>query len=315
MRSNLGVAALWAMAASLALSSSAAADSLHGDAGAASRHLSMSTQVTSAAKAGTAVNLGHLPMGPTATCPSPYTGVQTATAPASPSYITPFAGIITAFSYTANASPGQVRAILFVPGAAGHLTVVGKTSLQTVSLNVVNTFATRVPVPAGALLGSQVTATLMSCAQPSVVPDTISYGPFDPDASNDFVPPITGPFLWNIAAVLEADADGDGYGDVTQDACPESALSQAACPAPNTIVKKKPAKQSTNRNVKIKFKSGIPRSTFQCSLDGKKFKSCKSPYRKRLGLGKHKVQIRAVSPVGIAELKPAKVKFRIVAPT
>jgi hypothetical protein len=33
-----------------------------------------------------------------------------------------------------------------------------------------------------------------------------------------------------VAAVIEPDVDGDGYGDETQDLCPQSATTQAACP-------------------------------------------------------------------------------------
>jgi hypothetical protein len=33
-----------------------------------------------------------------------------------------------------------------------------------------------------------------------------------------------------MAAVIEADADNDGFGDETQDACPQSAAVQTACP-------------------------------------------------------------------------------------
>ncbi len=34
-----------------------------------------------------------------------------------------------------------------------------------------------------------------------------------------------------LAAVIEPDADGDGYGDETQDKCPQSAATQSECPA------------------------------------------------------------------------------------
>jgi hypothetical protein len=33
-----------------------------------------------------------------------------------------------------------------------------------------------------------------------------------------------------VGAIVESDADGDGYGDASQDRCPESALFQASCP-------------------------------------------------------------------------------------
>ena len=64
--------------------------------------------------------------------------------------------------------------------------------------------------------------------------------------------------------------------------------------------------------VKIKFKASIAGSTFECKLDGhKKWKTCKSPYKRRLGVGRHELRVRAVSPAGIPDPKPAKAKFRI----
>jgi hypothetical protein len=38
------------------------------------------------------------------------------------------------------------------------------------------------------------------------------------------------PFRIPVRAAIEADADNDGYGDETQDACPQSAAFQVACP-------------------------------------------------------------------------------------
>jgi hypothetical protein len=41
--------------------------------------------------------------------------------------------------------------------------------------------------------------------------------------------PVT---LLNVSAVLEPDADGDGFGDETQDQCPTNATTQGPCPTP-----------------------------------------------------------------------------------
>jgi hypothetical protein len=311
MKKKLGAAALGVTALCLGLSSAASADTLLHHPGSAPGHVATSKIKTTAAKAGTSVNLGKV-VTTGVTCGTPLTAVQTTTAATSPSYATPFAGVITSFSYGANAAAGQVRAVVVVPGATGHFTVVGKTALQTVTPNVTNTFPTRVAVPAGALLGGQVTAGPMLCAEAGGAGDAISYGVFNPDASNDFAPSASGPYRWNIAAVIESDVDHDGYGDATQDACPESATTQAACPAPDTIVTTKPSRRTNDQFVKIKFRSTFPGSTFMCSLDGKAFKTCSSPYEKRLGFGNHKLKIQAISPAGIADPTPAKVRFRIV---
>lgn len=55
---------------------------------------------------------------------------------------------------------------------------------------------------------------------------------FNPWHSGDtagFAPEASGT-RFAIGAVMEADADGDGYGDETQDLCPTSASTQASCP-------------------------------------------------------------------------------------
>jgi hypothetical protein len=44
--------------------------------------------------------------------------------------------------------------------------------------------------------------------------------------------------LLALAVVIEPDADGDGYGDETQDLCPQSTLLHAACPPANVRVTK-----------------------------------------------------------------------------
>ena len=105
----------------------------------------------------------------------------------------------------------------------------------------------------------------------------------------------------NISAVLEPDVDGDQYGDISQDLCPQSKLTQAACPAPDTKVTKKPKKRSAARKAKIKFSSTIAGSTFTCAVDGKAAKPCTSPFKKKFKVGKHTVVITATSAVGIVD--------------
>ena len=61
----------------------------------------------------------------------------------------------------------------------------------------------------------------------------------------------------------------------------------------------------------MKFTSDVAGSTFQCQVDGKKWYACTSPYKKKLKVGKHKIKVRAVSPFGIVDAKPAKVKVEI----
>jgi hypothetical protein len=201
---------------------------------------------------------------------------------------------------------------MFVPAGAGTYAQVGKSALAAVTPAVLNTFPTRIPVPAGATLGMQFTNPSMACGVADAGSSLEYLATYDPDNPV----PFTGTpasYLLNAAAVWESDADADGFGDVTQDLCPQSARSQAACPAPDTRVKSAP-KATPKAKIKISFVSSVPGSTFTCSVDGKPAKPCSSPFRKRYSLGKHKVRITATSPAGIVEAKPATVKFRRIAP-
>lgn len=82
--------------------------------------------------------------------------------------------------------------------------------------------------------------------------------------------------------------------------------------APQTEVTKKPAKETTKRSAKIKFRSNEP-GTFQCKVDNGRWKACKSALKvKNLSFGKHKVQVRAVDRAGIVDSTPAKVTWKVL---
>jgi len=268
------------------------------------------------ARAGTSQVIGQT-SGMPAACPAYLTVVQHTTG-TSPSYEVAAPGVVTSFSYQSDADPGQVRALVFTKTATNVFQLVGKSALQTVAPSTVNTFPTRIPVPAGALLGGQVSSSAMRCAYfPSSSGDEFQVGPFDPDTSSTMntVGSYTG--RWNISAVVESDADGDGYGDVTQDLCPTSATTQTACvgSAPDTTVTKAPKKKSTKRRATISFSSTIVGSTFTCAVDRAGATPCSSPFTKRFKVGKHAVVITATSPLGIVETTPAIVKFKVKRPT
>ena len=270
------------------------------------------------ARAGGAVTLGQVATTGAQDCnPGPIAMAQYLEGGA-PSYVTPTSGVITGYSVQAGTGAGSVRLVLFGPSAtAGHRTVVGLSALNPVVVSTVNTFATRIPVAAGVSIGLNNSASGMICWGAGGAGDQLkAVSGFDPDASSDFAPAATvNAARVNISAVLEPDADGDLYGDVSQDLCPQSNLTQAACPAPDTTVTKAPKKSSTHRKAKIKFVSTVAGSTFTCAVDGKAAVPCTSPFKKKYKYGKHKVLIAAISPYGIVDATPAKVKFKVVRPT
>lgn len=229
------------------------------------------------------------------------------------SYVARHGGVLTSFSHLANNVNGEVRAIVFADARGTKKKVVGASPKQAVKRNVSNTFSIRLPVKKGERLGLGFTATGMACAVGGVAGDvTAAAAPFDPDTSTTFKPTGTlspGNLRPNISAVLEPDADRDGYGDVSQDGCPASAKVQVTCP--DTRITKRPKRFRANPRVKVAFTSSTAGSTFECKLDRHNYKPCASPYKKRWGRGLHRLLVRAVSPAGVRDPQPAKVKVTI----
>lgn len=80
--------------------------------------------------------------------------------------------------------------------------------------------------------------------------------------------------------------------------------------APETTIVKKKIK---GRTAKFSFVSSEARSTFQCRLDKKPFKPCRSPKKyKHLKPGKHVFEVRATDPAGNRDKTPATRKFRVL---
>jgi hypothetical protein len=243
--------------------------------------------------------------------------VQKVSGPGTASYSVPGSGVITSASHFATPqATGSMRVEFLKPGVAADVwDVVAYTPLLAMTPNAVNTWPLRIPVPAGTTVGIFMPASNVACNYAGVTGDEVrAAAPADPSVDSSFEMSI--PFdniRLNLSAVWEPDVDGDGFGDASQDACPQLSAQQDACPAPLVTVTKKPKKKSTKRMVKIKFISSVPGSTYTCKVDRKRAKPCASPFKKRFRYGKHKVVITATSPVGIVGT-PVKVKFRIARP-
>jgi len=270
---------------------------------------------------GTSIVLGQTTFAGLGACTgSPPFGVTLGTSGGGASYTAPSPGVITSWSTVSGGDAGNARLLLFVLGAvANHKTLVGKTDWVPVpsTYGVVHTFPARIPVQTGWEVGLGTSVSGQACAiDPGFTGDVLgAQQVFDADVSTDLTMGSTPDRRPDISAVLESDADRDGYGDVTQDLCPESALTRAACPKPNTKVTKKPKKRSTQRTATFKFTSTVRGSKFTCAVDKKAAKRCTSPFTKRFKYGKHKVVITAISRFGIADPTPAVVRFTVTKPT
>jgi len=182
--------------------------------------------------AGAATNLGAT-FAP-GSCPSSTTFIQTVS-PGN-AYTVPFNGVITRWSYQSaapQANSVKLKVGRVPPGTDlstfASITIVGESASQSPGPDALNTYPTRIPVQAGDLIGEYLTGAATDCSR-IIGPFILHYDFTDVSpGSSDMFTPDTNKQL-DIAAVLEPDADHDGFGDETQDQCPNNASTQGPCP-------------------------------------------------------------------------------------
>jgi hypothetical protein len=125
-----------------------------------------------------------------------------------------------------------------------------------------------------------------------------------------------------VTATYGGDAGHEGSkgsGTVTIEAAPANTGKPGdngkGNPPPNTQLKKHPGKRTTKRKAKFTFVSSEAGSRFECKLDKKPFRACASPFKRNVGLGAHKFQVRAVDAQGkAADPSPVVFSWRVVQP-
>jgi hypothetical protein len=157
----------------------------------------------------------------------------------------PSAGVITSWSFSLGLSllpqyQANEKLKVFAPTAVpGQLKVVGESPLLSVQTGV-TTSPVRIPVQSGDLLGSSLILNNNGKLEQGVLDcetkdpgDEIATVPFDPATGSTVTTVATQTGFQNpVTVTLEPDADGDLYGDETQDECPTDASTQGPCPAP-----------------------------------------------------------------------------------
>jgi len=84
---------------------------------------------------------------------------------------------------------------------------------------------------------------------------------------------------------------------------------------PHTRITFAPAAKTRSRSPVFRFtdSTGQSGTTFQCKVDRKAWRRCSSPLRlKRLGRGRHAIEIKGINAIGQVEPKPAKRTFKVV---
>jgi hypothetical protein len=131
-------------------------------------------------------------------------------------------------------------------------------------------FPTRIPVPAGVSFGVTSTKSFPTCD--SAAGDTVAFFAGGGPVGSKTKPYETrAELLLSLAAVVEP----DGYGDETQDRCPQSAATQGACPPPppppppTVMLKGKPKLEGNVVAVKLTT-SAAAKVTVTGSIRGKR---------------------------------------------
>jgi RTX calcium-binding nonapeptide repeat (4 copies) len=197
--------------------------------------------------AGAAVSLGQTG-APNLSCDDQFYLVQSASE-GYPSYAVPQGpyGVITSWSfqgYGGDAGPGTGRLFVWRPTAAPNQFIyVDSTSPEIFVAGVVKTFAARLPVQAGDVLGMSASKPCLLGGPGRPVGDEVRYfgSATEPlKGSTQTTTNVESGWRILIAANVEPDSDRDGFGDETQDQCPTNATTQGPCPTckgnPATIV-------------------------------------------------------------------------------
>jgi hypothetical protein len=199
-------------------------------------------------------------------CGSPNTYVQSATGGA-PAYAAPADGVITSWGTGANGNGGQTLALKVMrrdPANPAKYFTLARDIDRPLVVSSLNTFPNatspdpvRIPIAAGDLLGDTGSASASCSFLAGSVSDQVSSvgadTAVDPTTSTLFGAPTASRRL-DIAAVIEPDADKDGFGDETQDLCPTSAATQAACPPTATGLRAAALKKCKKKRSKKKRK-------------------------------------------------------------
>ena len=224
------------------------------------------------------------------------------------SHAVPFSGVITSWSFQAASTAPDLNFKVTRPTSGGNHVIVGESGVKDTVPSTLNTFPAQIPAQAGDLIGYH-TATPGNCKS-FVAGYTIGfYASLDDPTvgSEKSFGSLMGQRL-DLSATLEPDADGDGFGDETQDQCLGQAGPVNGCPeppagdsnAPSAQITKGPKHKTKKKTATFEFTGTDTRAIagFQCSLDGGAFASCTSPHTVKVKRGKHAFEVRAVDEAG-----------------
>lgn len=227
-------------------------------------------------------------------CTSFTTYVQSGSA--SGQYSMPSDGVITSWSHQAGPAAAGIKFKVLRSAGADDFTLVGESELTTMTAGQLNTLPVRIPVQSGDLIGAFIGVGPKALCGVFTIGDSdnqIRSTVGDVSGSGVGFPDLDGEAKLSFSASLELDSDNDGFGDETQDQCPDDPSTQGACALPARIGKVKvtgPSKLKKGKKatykVKISNTGGLPASGVKVKVTGKGVKATASAGRIAAGKSK-----------------------------
>ena len=145
--------------------------------------------------------------------------------------------------------------------------------------------------------------------------------PIDPMAA----PAPAGPYGTSLSAFDGISPNGDWKLYVMDDMAPSGSGFLVGTPTldftltdvtdPNTVLVGRKPRSSTRKWARVRFGSTEAGSTFECRLDGGRYRPCRSPHKvTHLRPGRHKLFVRAVDASGNVDRTALKYKWRVERP-
>jgi hypothetical protein len=170
----------------------------------------------------------------------------------------PFKGVVVRWRVNGASGPLALRVLRAAVGFNPRF--ISTSARATPATTAVATFPTRQPIDAGDHVGIEVgPSSQISSTVPSPAGASAAVWPATPDGSAA-APLVTGDAVFAYNADVEPDADGDGFGDETQDQCPANASTPGPCPlaapppAPDTTP---PVLSASGRRAKLSKRGSV----------------------------------------------------------
>ncbi len=216
----------------------------------------------------------------------------------------PGTGVITSMR-TVIGADGSPTTVTFKVARAGTTAdtwrAVGTSRAIPVTVNSVVQRNLRIPTRAGDVLG--IYAPAHDCYRVATSEHQITQGAGELSGAETAMSPING-YQLPIEGTWEPDADGDRYGDRTQDSCATDPTTQRGCATsrPRTLIRA--ISVARNGTVRVAFGAN-ERATFRCAVDSPAYRSCRSPFVRRLAPGRHTIAVVATDRFGNTDASPA----------